>query len=152
MAAPRLLPEPQEITSRMSPRTFLLPLAAAAALGLTACGDDDKDSEAAEHSSTPAQAVAEIGEVRSALDRALATYKAGDRTAAQEQMANAYLEHFEKVEGPLEKVDHELMEDLEGEISMGIRNRMKTGAPGGEIAAQIADVKRELATAEAKLK
>jgi high-affinity iron transporter len=136
----------------MSARTFLLPLAATAALGLAACGDDDKDSEATEHQSTPAQAVAEIGEVRTALDQALATYKAGDKAAAEEQVATAYLEHFEKVEGPLEKVDHELMEDIEGEISTAIRTKMKAGAPVSEVAAQISDVKRELATAEAKLK
>ena len=50
-------------------------------------------------------------------DRALATYKSGDTKAAEDQVAEAYLQHFEDVEGPLEDKDAELKEKLEDAIS-----------------------------------
>lgn len=136
----------------MNARAILLPLAVAATLGLAACGDDEKDGGAAEHQATPAQAVAKIGKVRTGLDRALATYRSGDKSAAEQQVADAYLEHFELVEGPLGKVDRELNKKLEEAISTELRNKMKTGAAEADIAALVADVKRDLAAAEAKLK
>ena len=52
-------------------------------LTLSACGSDSKESDEHENSS-PAVALTEAGETRDALTAALATYKGGDRTAAED--------------------------------------------------------------------
>ena len=86
------------------------------ALALAACGGDSNESEEHEAAS-PAVAKKEAAETREALTAALATYKSGDKSAAEEQVAEAYVSHFEEVEGPLESRNEELNEDLEHAIS-----------------------------------
>ena len=113
-----------------------------------ACGSDDESSE---EDTTPAAAAAEIDTIKSMLDDALAKYKAGDAEAAEEIVGDAYLEHFEKVEHPLEEVDEELMEDLEGTISNDIRTKMKDGAPASEVEKLIEQTKTDLDEAKSKL-
>jgi len=124
-------------------------IAVIAALALGACGSDDKSSE--EESATPAEAVTEIGSVESALDTALAQVKSGDRAAAEETVSEAYVDHFEKVEGPLEKVDEELNEELEESISSELRDTIKSGAPVARVQALVTEIKADLATAKGKL-
>jgi hypothetical protein len=128
--------------------------AAAVALTLAAlaagCGGDD-DAEQAERSSTPEQAVAQIAEVRTGLADALATYKAGDESAADEQVGDTYLQHFELVEGPLEEVDHELTEELEDAIREELRDKMKAGAPAVEVQRLVEEIEAKLDDAESAL-
>lgn len=88
--------------------------------------------------------VAEIDAVRKLLDQAVAKYEAGDAKAAERLVGDAYLEHFEEVEHPLEERDAELMERLEKAISTTIRERIKAGAPIGEVAALVEETKRQL--------
>jgi hypothetical protein len=136
-------------------RRPLLALALAGSLGISACGGDESgsaDREAEEAQATPAQAVAEIGEVRTALDRAVASLKAGNAKQAEETVAEGYLQHFEKVEGPLEKVDGELNEHLEEAISTDLRRRIKQGASVAEVRGMVRRVKADLAEAERKLR
>src|SRR4051812_3060514 len=95
-------------------------------LALAACGGSDSTSEEPERENdSPAVARKEVAETRNALNTALATYKSGDKTAAQEQVAEAYVAHFEEVEGPLEAKDDELKEDLEHAIADDLRSSMK---------------------------
>ena len=131
---------------------FLLPSVAAlaASLALLACGSDSKGSEEQEQTS-PAVALKEAGETRAALTAALATYKGGDQRAAEDQVAEAYLQHFEEVEGALEEKDAELMEKLEEAINGDLRNAMKEGKPAGEVEAQVNAVVADLRKAEAAL-
>ncbi len=96
-------------------------------LSLVACGDDDKKSSEKEEKATPAVAQRELGLTRAALQRARATYAAGDKAAAEEQVAEAYLQHFEKVEGTLDERDHELNEELEEAISGELRKKIRSG-------------------------
>lgn len=129
------------------------PLAALAlatfALG---CGSsEDKTSEEAEHSATPQQAIAEIGKVRSGLAEALATYKAGDASAADEQVGDAYLKHFELVEGPLEEADHELNEELEDTIREELREQIRADAGTAKVAALVSEIEAKLDEAETAL-
>jgi hypothetical protein len=131
-------------------RRPLLVLALAGSLGISACGGDD-NGEAEESQATPAQAVAEIGAVRTALDRAVASLKAGNARQAEETVAQGYLEHFEKVEGPLEKVDGELNEHLEDAIRTDLRRRIKEGASVAEVRTMVGRIKADLAEAERKL-
>ena len=143
-------------------KTFLLMivLLGLVALTVTACGSDDDSSPAAatateegeeEGEITAEEAAAEIDEIKRMLDEGLAQYQDGDTEAADTTVGDAYLEHFEKVEHPLEEQDHELMEDLEHRISTEIRDEMKEGASVDEVAALVEETKAELDTAKAKL-
>lgn len=120
---------------------------ALSALGV-GCGSDDKAAEAA----SSAEAIKEIDATRAGLDAALASYRSGDAKAADKQVGDAYLKHFEIVEGPLDKADHELNEKLEHEIREELRDKIKAGAPKTEVEHLVAQIKRDLATAESKLK
>ena len=135
----------------MKLRTALVSLALVCALGLVACGGESGSEEAAEQNATPAQARAEIGEVRKALDTAVAELKEGDAKAADNTVSEGYLEHFEKVEGPLEKVDGELNEKLEDSIREDLRETIQDGGSVAEVTQKIDAIKADLATAEQKL-
>ena len=132
-------------------RPAVVALALASSLALAACGSDGA-SKAEEENATPAQARAEIGEVRAALDDAVAALKEGDARAAENAVSEGYLQHFEKVEGPLEKVDGELNEHLEEAISTDLRQRIRQGASVAEVRAMVRRVKADLAEAERKLR
>ena len=151
-------------------KTFLLliVLLGLVALTVTACGSDDGSSPSAETAITTAsnstdgappswwsagaeEAAAEIDEIKRMLDEGLAQYQDGDQDAADTTVGDAYLEHFEKVEHPLEEQDHELMEELEHRISTEIRNEMKEGKSADEVAALVEQTKADLDTAKAKL-
>jgi hypothetical protein len=118
----------------------------AAALTGAACGSSE------ENESSPAEAVAEIDQIKMLLDDGLAQYREGDKEAADTTVGDAYLEHFEKVEDPLGERDHEFMEELEHRISTEIRDKMKANAPAGEVAQLIDDTKADLDTAKTKLR
>ena len=139
-------------------KTFLLliVLLGLVALTVTACGSDDDSSPSAatateEGEITADEAAAEIDEIKRMLDEGLAQYQDGDTDAADTTVGDAYLEHFEKVEHPLEEQDHELMEDLEHRISTEIRDEMKEGTPADEVAALVEETKADLDTAKTKL-
>jgi DNA repair exonuclease SbcCD ATPase subunit len=130
-------------------RRFVLALLALSLVSFgAACGSDEESSE---EDTTAAAAAAEIDTIKSMLDDALAKYKAGDVEAAEETVGDAYLEHFEHVEHPLEEVDEELMEDLERTISNDIRTKMKDGAPASEVEHLIEQTKTDLDEAKSKL-
>jgi len=121
-------------------------------VALSACGDDEKSSETeAEAKASPQQAITEIGAVRTALGQAVDQVKAGDKAAADSTVSEAYLQHFEKVEGPLEERDHELNEKLEDSIREELRDTIKTGS-ATEVEALVEEIEGDLTTAEAKLK
>ena len=147
----------------MSLRTFAAALALVSSLALAACGSDEDTSstqstqsagsaEQAEENATPAQARAEIGEVRAALDSALASLRDGDAKAAENAVSEGYLQHFEKVEGPLEKVDAELNEELEDTIREQLRDKIRSGGSVEEVTKMVSEIKSDLDTAEQKLR
>jgi hypothetical protein len=118
-------------------------------LVLAACGGSDSSEP---ETASPSVARKEIGETRDALNAALATYKSGDKAGAQEQVAEAYVSHFEEVEGPLDSKDHELNEDLEHAISDELRASMKAGKPAAAVEAQVKAILADLDKAEAALR
>ena len=120
-----------------------------ASLTISACGGSDDSSQ---ENASPATARKEVGETKAALSAALATYKSGDKTAAREQVAEAYVAHFEEVEGPLEAEDSELKESLEHAISDELRTSMKTGKPATQVEAQVNAIVADLDKAEAALR
>jgi hypothetical protein len=133
-------------------RSALSVAAIGSVVALSACGDDEKSSEPeAEAKASPQQAITEIAAVRTALGQAVDQVKAGDKAAADSTVSEAYLQHFEKVEGPLEERDHELNEKLEDSIREELRDTIKTGS-ATEVEALVEEIEGDLTTAEAKLK
>jgi hypothetical protein len=117
-------------------------LLATLVLGVVAgCGGSE---ESEEESSTPAEAVVEIGEVKRLLGTAVDQVRAGDAEAADETVGDAYLEHFEHVEGPLGEKDHDLMEELEEAISTDLRAEIKDGKTADEIEATVEEIDADL--------
>ncbi|HEX8067281.1 MAG TPA: hypothetical protein VF520_12250 [Thermoleophilaceae bacterium] len=143
-------------------RTSTLAAGIAALAMLAGCGDDDSGdgAETAGRATTattapaPAgsEAVAEIATVRQLLDRAVDEYRDGDAKSAERTVGDAYLEHFEEVEEPLEERDPELMESLEETIATTIRDRIRAGASPAEVQSLVVGAKRGLDRAEAALR
>ena len=125
---------------RLSP--VLILLIAALALAVAGCGGNDEEAE--DESATPAEAVAEIAEIKTMLATAVDQVRAGDADAAEETVGDAYLEHFEHVEHPLGEEDHELMEELEEAISTDLRNDIKDGKSADEIDAVVVKINTDL--------
>ena len=117
-------------------------LLATVALGVAAgCGGSE---ESEEESTTPAEAVAEIREIKTLLDTAVGQVGEGDTEAAEETVGDAYLEHFEHVEGPLGEKNHELMEELEEAISTDLRADIKAGKSAAEIESTVNEIHADL--------
>jgi hypothetical protein len=135
--------------------TPFLAVAACGAFALAGCGSDSEkkgDSPKPKVTKAPnAEAIREIGATRSGLDQALEQLRDGDARAAEETVSETYLQHFELVEGPLEKVDEELNEELEETIRGKLRKKIASGAKPAEVSRLVDDVKADLDTAEAKL-
>ena len=132
-------------------RTFAVSVTALA-LAAAGCGGDDDSEEAVEESAaTPRQAVAEIAEVREGLDAGLVAYRKGEAEEAEQLVGDAYLEHFELVEGPLEDRDEELNEELEVLISTTIRDAIKEGEPAEQVASLVKEANGGLDEAESEL-
>ena len=137
----------------MSLRIAAVSLAVVSALAVATCGGSESDSaQDAEQQASPAEARAEIGEVRKALDGAVASLRDGDAEAADNAVSEGYLEHFEKVEGPLAKVDAELNEKLEASIREELRQTIQDGGSRAEVTRMVSAIKADLATAEQKLR
>ena len=129
-------------------RSAVLTASLTASLALAACGSDDKSAATTVSAS---EARAEAAATRASLQKALAQVKAGDRKAADDTVAEGYLQHFEAVEGPLGKIDHDLDEKLEDGIKTDLRGKIKSGAPAAEVERLVASLDADLATAESKL-
>lgn len=112
-------------------------------VGAVGCGGSDESSTD--------EAVAQIDAIGPLLDDAVEAYRQGKREEADRIVGDAYLEHFEDVEHPLEERDEELMEELEHAISTDIRERMKQGASPDEVGRIVAETKRDLRRARTLL-
>lgn len=97
-----------------------------------------------EEAATPAEAIAAIGETRTLLEQAVDKLRGGDRGAAEEVVAEAYVERFEEVEGPLGERDGKLMQDLETLISTTIRTKIKGGASLTEVKELVTEAEQKL--------
>ena len=124
---------------KLSPLPFLLAILLAAAVA--GCGGSDEPEE---ESATPAEAVAEIQMIKTMLAEAGTQVRAGDADAAEETVGDAYLEHFEHVEGPLGERDHDLMEELEEAISTDLRNDIKDGKSADEVEDAVDEISDDL--------
>jgi hypothetical protein len=121
----------------------VLPLLLAVAVAGLVAGCRGSD-ESEEESTTPAEAVAEIKQIKTMLATAVDQVRDGDADAAEETVGDAYLEHFEHVEGPLGERDHDVMEELEEAISTDLRNDIKDGKTADEIEAAVDEIEDDL--------
>ena len=124
------------------------------ALPIAGCGDDTDDDAAEqveEAAVSPQQAIAEIALVRQGMDEGLAAYEAGDTAQAEQLVGDAYLEHFELVEPPLEEVDEELNEELEVLIRETLRDAIVAGEPVSQVEKLVMQANKGLDEAEAAL-
>src|SRR4051794_34357115 len=131
-------------------KTVVTPFLLTAALGVAACGDDSEEKAAT--SDTAQTALKELGATRTGLESALDAYRSGDKAAAEDAVSEAYLEHFEHVEGPLEEKDSELTEELEDGIREHLRDEVKSGKPVEEVQAAFEEIYAEMDKAEALLR
>jgi hypothetical protein len=125
--------------------------AVTAALFAVGCGGGDSKEES-EQSASPQEALTELRAVRDGLDQALATYRAGDKAKADSQVGDTYLEHFERVEGPLEEADSALKEELEDSIRQDLRREIKASASADKVEALKREIDAGLDQAEAALR
>jgi hypothetical protein len=106
---------------------------------LSGCGDSDSEGSEEGAAVTPRQAVGEIGQVRHGLAAGLAAYVQGDAERAERLVGDAYLEHFELVEGPLETRNEELNEELEELIREELRDAIRKDEPVAEVRALVGE-------------
>ena len=116
-----------------------------------ATGESEDEDEEEEEATTPAQALAEIAIIRTLLGDAVTQYATGAHDEAADAVGDIYLEHFEKVEGPLGDADHDLMEEIEEQISTELRNDMQDGKPDDEIESLVDEINGNLDRAEEAL-
>jgi hypothetical protein len=95
---------------------------------------------------------AEVDATVAGLDEALRLYKAGNLQGALDAVAETYEEHFELIEDPLEKVNDDLKEDLEGVIATKLRQGIQANAPVADIEKLVAEATTKLALAKDLLK
>jgi len=144
-------------------RVLALLALVAGLLVVAGCGSDSEPSSAGtttatttseeegEEESTPEQALAEIATIRTLLDDAVAQYHAGDPAAAADAVGDIYLEHYEKVEGPLGDVNHDLMEEIEEKLSTDLRTAMNDSASQSDVDELVAEIRSSLDEAEEAL-
>jgi high-affinity iron transporter len=142
------------LTLNKIPATLLVAVAIAPAGTVLGCGGDSgsEPAEEAEAALTPQEAITEIGAVRTGLDQGLAAYRKGDVDAADQAIGDAYLEHFELVEPPLEEADPELNEELEELVREKLRDEIVAGAPVKEVEALVDEANAGLDQAERALR
>jgi hypothetical protein len=98
------------------------------------------------------EAVREIEATAAGYVQAQQAFAAGDRARALELMNTAYLEHFERTEGWIDRaISQEYRQSVESAISRDLRRKLRDGAADGEIAAQFPIAFQRLQEAQARL-
>jgi hypothetical protein len=93
-------------------------------------------------------AVEEIRSTRTAIQQAFEAYKGSQVAKAEELVTGAYLDHFEKAEGPLEQKDKNLEKRLEQLIRNDLRGKIKAKAPVAEVEQLVRTILASLDQAE----
>lgn len=94
-----------------------------------------------------AEAVRQLAVVRASIDDTLALVKEGRATEAFAKAKDTYLSQFELVEVPLRVVNARLTADAETKFAE-IRGLISSGAPVGEVRANIVELRRIVDSAE----
>lgn len=87
-------------------------------------------------------------EIERLLTEAKTVYRNGDPSLAFDLVSEAYLDNYEFVEGPLGEVDHDLMEKIENDMRVDLRNMITTKESPDVIDAQIDKIMIDLVAAK----
>src|SRR5262249_43744832 len=99
-----------------------------------------------------AEAVREIEATPAGYQQAQQAFAAGDRARALELMNTAYLDHFERTEGWMDRaISQEYRQGVEAAISRDLRRKLRDGAADAEITAQFPIAFQRLQEAQARL-
>ncbi len=74
-----------------------------------------------------------LSTIRNLLDKSIIETNAGNYTGASELVDIAYIDNYEYIEGPLEELDSELMEETEVMIREDLANAIEDKKPLDEI-------------------
>lgn len=141
-------------SQRFAPRVRFaaVSLALGAALAIGACtGAASTPAPTTAASQAAVDVAAEIDATVAGLEEALTKYRAGDKQGALDAIAETYEKHFELVEGPLDEVDHDFMENLEELVAIKTRAVIQDGKPVAELEALVTEAKTLLAQAKEML-
>jgi high-affinity iron transporter len=89
-----------------------------------------------------------LSTIRNLLDKSITEINAGNYTGASELVDIAYIDNYEYIEGPLEELDSELMEETEVMIREDLANAIEDKKPLEEITTLHNNIKSNLDTAE----
>ena len=89
-----------------------------------------------------------LSTIRNLLDKSITEINAGNYTGASELVDIAYIDNYEYIEGPLEELDSELMEETEVMIREDLANAIEDKKPLEEITTLQNNIKSNLDTAE----
>lgn len=87
-------------------------------------------------------------EIERLLIEAKTVYRNGDSSLAFDLVSEAYLDNYEFVEGPLGEVDHDLMEKIENDMRVDLRNMITAKESPDVIDAQVDKIMTDLAAAK----
>lgn len=89
-----------------------------------------------------------LSTIRNLLDKSITEINTGNYTGASELVDIAYIDNYEYIEGPLEELDSELMEETEVMIREDLANAIEDKKPLEEITTLHNNIKSNLDTAE----
>jgi hypothetical protein len=89
-----------------------------------------------------------LSTIRNLLDKSITELNAGNFTGASELVDIAYIDNYEYIEGPLEELDSELMEETEVMIREDLANAIEDKKPLEEITTLHNNIKSNLDMAE----
>ena len=142
-------PAAGRVSSRRVRRIPLVAAAAALASAATlVCGTALAETE---RTLTKPEIRAEIGELRAALQGTVPVYRNRNFGRVRALVGRAYLQHFEDLEGPLEKVDDGLKERLERAIAVELRQIAAARRPLAAYRAKVTQIVRQLPVVQRKL-
>jgi hypothetical protein len=89
-----------------------------------------------------------LSTIRTLLNQSITELNAGNYTGASELVDIAYIDNYEYIEGPLEELDSELMEETEVMIREDLANAIEDKKPLEEITTLHNNIKSNLDKAE----
>jgi hypothetical protein len=89
-----------------------------------------------------------LSTIRNLLDKSITELNVGNFTGASELVDIAYIDNYEYIEGPLEELDSELMEETEVMIREDLANAIEDKKPLEEITTLHNNIKSNLDMAE----
>lgn len=124
---------------------------ATVASGTAAVVEELEDALGSELLLSEADPQEELDQVSAGLKRVVTLYEDGSKTAAVDEAAKVYIDHFEAVEAPLAEANAELMEDLEQQIGVKLPDLLRTNASVAKVKSAVSKIESLLPEARKAL-